>query len=204
MYPCPLGYLVVWALHKQICQTYHEKYSLELNGGSVSAKRSTTIEWCYFIQQLSCLRGRSKAWRSVKTQGITQNWLTSQWIQHHHQVFPESKDPRPHVLSLPGAWVVCWRPHPAGTWQCSLVLNWGSVCVRQNVHYNWVLFYSTDHLSWLRRRSKTWGYLQTREHSEFVVLFESIYPKRLFILHKDLSTLTWESFWPLLLVQWAF
>ena len=27
------------------------------------------------------------------------------------------KDPWPRVLSLPGARVVCWRPHPAGTWQ---------------------------------------------------------------------------------------
>ncbi len=25
------------------------------------------------------------------------------------------KDPWPNVLSLPGAQVVCWRPHPAGT-----------------------------------------------------------------------------------------
>ena len=27
------------------------------------------------------------------------------------------KDPWPRVLSLPGARVVCWRPHPAGTRQ---------------------------------------------------------------------------------------
>ncbi len=27
------------------------------------------------------------------------------------------KDPWPRVLSLPGAQVVCWRPHPAGKWQ---------------------------------------------------------------------------------------
>ena len=31
------------------------------------------------------------------------------------------KDPWPIVLSLPGAQVVCWRPHPAGTRQYRLI-----------------------------------------------------------------------------------
>ena len=39
------------------------------------------------------------------------NWYIAEWP------VKEPKDPWPRVLSLPGALVVCWRPHPAGTWQ---------------------------------------------------------------------------------------
>ena len=79
-------------------------------------------KWPSCIQQSTMIVSGKSTIRcgTLFIQTYAHNRISITWNNCQHPFSPPvngSKDPWPRVLSLPGAWVVCWRPHPAGTYK---------------------------------------------------------------------------------------